>query len=484
MVQVDFVNHLRPGVTGKDVIVTLCSLFNQDQVLNCAVEFTGSISKLGIDHRLTIANMTTEWGALAGLFPVDQVTVDWLELQAKKLSALYPKGHPRLNRQAIDQLKKNIIIADADAAYAKKITLDLATVGPYCSGPNSVKIAQPVAKLAAEKIAIQKAYLVSCTNSRASDLAEAANTIKGRKIAPGVEFYVAAASLQVQRESETAGHWQTLIDAGAKVLPAGCGPCIGLGVGLLKEGEVGISATNRNYKGRMGHKDAKAYLASPAVVAESAVTGYISNPSGLGAAPVGTFTVSRDGASDSTDAAQTSENAEKDSVDSIVGNAGDVINGNILFCDMDNLNTDIIYPGKYTYQDLNPSEMARVAMENYNKEFSSFAQKGDILVSGFNFGTGSSREQAATCLLYLGVKVVIVGSCSQTFKRNAINNGLLVLEQPQLVSMLRAEAKGKSMQRMGEIKIDLERSKVAYRGRVFGIASIGDLKSRLAIHSV
>lgn len=130
-------------------------------------------------------------------------------------------------------------------------------------------------------IKINKAYLVSCTNSRASDIASAAAVLKGKKVADGVEFYIAAASRRVQEDAEAAGDWQTLIDAGAKTLPAGCGPCIGLGIGLLEKGEVGSSATNRNYKGRMVHPEAIAYLASPAVVAASAAKGVICGPDSL-----------------------------------------------------------------------------------------------------------------------------------------------------------------------------------------------------------
>ena len=115
-------------------------------------------------------------------------------------------------------------------------------------------------------------------NSRLEDLAAAAKVLKGKKVAAGVKFYLSAASKWVQEEAEKRGIWQTLMDAGAQPLPPGCGPCIGLGVGLLEAGEVGISATNRNFKGRMGSRDAKCYLASPEVVAASAVAGYIRGP--------------------------------------------------------------------------------------------------------------------------------------------------------------------------------------------------------------
>jgi homoaconitate hydratase len=368
--KVEFINDPAPGVTGKDIIITLCGLFNQDQVLNCAVEFTGSISKLSIDDRLTIANMTTEWGALAGVFPVDNVTLEWMYGRLARFSRIYPRGgHPRINAETMDKLESSILKPDANATYAKHITLDLSTVSPYASGPNSVKKATALHVLEKESIKIDKAYLVSCTNSRASDLMEAASVMEGRKVAPGVEFYVAAASSEVQSDVEASGHWQTLLDAGAKPLPAGCGPCIGLGVGLLKDGEVGISATNRNYKGRMGSPNALAYLASPAVVAASAVKGFITSPSSLANAftgePVGTYKV--------CDQPEVTE--EVSSAEPVPGFPAS-LQGEIVFCDMNNLNTDGIYPGKYTYQDdMSPERMASVVMENYDPAFSSSLKK-------------------------------------------------------------------------------------------------------------
>jgi homoaconitate hydratase len=366
VVNVELLNSLPPGVTGKDVIITLCGMFNKDQVLNCAVEFTGSgIESLSIDYRLTIANMTTEWGALAGVFPVDEVTIDWLKKRRSRLALEIPGEHPRINLKAIQDLERNPLNADQGAFYQKHLTLDLSTVSPFVSGPNSVKVAVPLAELEAKRIKIQKAYLVSCTNSRHSDIVEAADTLKGRKIAPGVEFYIAAASSSVQKDAEKSGHWGSLLDAGAKPLPAGCGPCIGLGAGLLEDGEVGISATNRNYKGRMGSPKALAYLASPAVVAESAARGYIAGPPASSIAPSITYnSFSKPLADDII------------TYDDPVDGFAPVLEGEILFCDCDNLNTDGIYPGKYTYQDdMTPEMMSKVAMENYDPEFYNIRRK-------------------------------------------------------------------------------------------------------------
>jgi homoaconitate hydratase len=285
--KVTFTGILPKGVTGKDVIVALCGLFNNDEVLNHAIEFTGSeqtMKTLPVDDRLAIANMTTEWGALTGLFPIDGMLQAWLRAKATT-SALFDGKDTRFTHARIDHLIQNQLVADKGALYSKSLYLNLSTLSPYVSGPNSVKIATPLRDLEAKNIRLNKAYLVSCTNSRASDLAAAAKVFKEASqsgkpatIAPGVEFYIAAASIPEQEAAEEAGDWETLLNAGAKPLPAGCGPCIGLGTGLLEPGEVGISASNRNFKGRMGSPDAKAYLASPEVVAASALSGKISGP--------------------------------------------------------------------------------------------------------------------------------------------------------------------------------------------------------------
>ena len=192
---------LPPGVTGKDVIVALCGAFNNDEVLNHAVEFVGSgVESLSIDERLTIANMTTEWGALTGLFPVDQKLLEWYE---ERLKVVGP-NHPRINRARLDELAQNIKQADPKAVYAKDLTLDLNTLSPCVSGPNSVKVAKSLAVLSRENLKINKAYLVSCTNSRLSDIKAAADVVKGRKVADGVQFYIAAVSSEVQKDAEAA----------------------------------------------------------------------------------------------------------------------------------------------------------------------------------------------------------------------------------------------------------------------------------------
>ncbi|KAL9542795.1 hypothetical protein MBANPS3_008432 [Mucor bainieri] len=447
VVKVELQGKLPAGVTGKDVIITLCGLFNKDQVLNTAIEFHGeeALKGLSVEDRLAIANMTTEWGALAGVFPVDQATIDFLRKRQRRIDLTHFENknlpelkqgedfvHPRINDKTIQSLIDNPVKPSPSATYAKTLTLDLSTLSPHVSGPNSVKVATALADLEAQDIKINKAYLVSCVNSRASDLKQAADVLRGKKIKEGVEFYVAAASSEVQKEAEEAGDWQALVDAGAKVLPAGCGPCVGLGTGLLKDGEIGISATNRNFKGRMGSPSALAYLASPAIVAASALSGRISGPASFSASQTPSFSIKTDAPSASSD--------EEAAAAEVLPNFPSVIKGEILFCPADNLNTDGIYPGKYTYNDdMTTDDMKKVVMENYDPNFVNVVQSGDVLVGGFNFGTGSSREQAATAIKSRDIQIMVAGSYSDIFKRNSVNNALLLIESPELVNDLKAE---------------------------------------------
>jgi homoaconitate hydratase len=480
---VELTGKLRNGATGKDVIITLCGFFNKDEVLNHAIEFAGDgLASLSLNDRLAIANMTTEWGALAGVFPCDEVTFNWIEKRRlfveKRGLAGVPSDvdghdlHPRLNIDRLAKLKSDRVIADDDAVYAKYLTLDLSTVSPHVSGPDTVKKMTPVSEIQKQRIKIHKAYLVSCVNSRVEDIAAAANVIKGKKVAADVKFYIAAASSEVQAESERRGDWQALIEAGAIGLTAGCGPCIGLGTGLLEDGEVGISATNRNFKGRMGSPKAQAYLASPEVVAASAIAGYIAMPD------AGETTVLKASIREGTAGAVSGAGVR------IIQGFPSVLQSELIFCHQDNMNTDGIYPGKYTYNDdMTPEQQAAVVMENYDPEFGKIVKEGDLLVGGFNFGTGSSREQAATALKYRGIRLVLAGSFNETYKRNALNNGFLAIEAPELVNDLKTMfGVGEPTVRTGVFaKIDFVKSTLTAAGKTYMIGSVGIAAQELIV---
>jgi homoaconitate hydratase len=472
-IEVVLQGRLPEGATGKDVIISLCGLYNHDEVLNAAIEFSGpGVASLSMDARLSISNMTTEWGPLVGWFPVDEVTIKYLKNVHQRLKAT---GVERFSEKDIESWTKNPPRPDAGAVYAARIVLDLGQVTPHVSGPDTVQTMASLAEMEKHKVTIQKAYLLSCVNSRLEDLDAAAKVLKGKKVAQGVQFYLGAASRWVQEEAERRGIWQILLDAGANPLPAGCGPCIGLGVGLLEPGEVGISATNRNFKGRMGSRDAKCYLASPEVVAASAIAGYIRGPHEIsGGEPSRSYT-------------EFSTSAATEKIDILPGFPARV-RGRLVFLPQDNVNTDAIYGKDYTYRDDVTKElMAKVVMENYDPQFASRTRAGDVVVSGFNFGTGSSREQAVTCLKAKGIPLVIAASFSQTYLRNAYNNGFLCVEVPELVKRLREQlakevsAKEKTVIPGEEIDIDFTSSVIHWRGEKFAFPALGSVPQSLVI---
>jgi homoaconitate hydratase len=472
-IRVTLAGRLRPGATGKDVIITLCGLYGHDEVLNAAVEFAGpGVATLSMAERLAIANMSTEWGTLVGFFPFDAVTAAFLRTRVARLRELGIEG--RLTEAMIGGWEHNPPGPDPDAGYAAEITLDLGAVSPHVAGPDTVFVTKPVQAIARERVRVNKAYLLSCTNGRLDDLAEAAAVLRGKKVADGVELWMAAASADVQAEAEARGIWGDLVAAGARPLPPGCGACIGLGVGLLEKGEVGISATNRNFKGRMGSRDAKAYLGSPAVVAASAVAGYITGPA--------------EGGEDAPPYAyrELAPAAEARAVDVLPGFPAS-FHGRALLQPVDNLNTDGIYGKDVTYRDdLTPEQMATYAMANYDPEFQGKAAAGDIIVAGRNFGTGSSREQAATSLKYRGIAMVIAASFSQTYLRNAFNNAFICLESPALYAAVRAAAAarmaaGERTIVAGDLTVDVRRSVAGFGGAEYAIGPLGPAAQELIL---
>jgi len=463
---------LQPGVVGKDVIIALCGVFNEDEVLNMAVEFVGEgIASLSMDHRLSIANMTTEWGALAGIFPFDETLRDYL-LSRADIFAERGDDPPAYGRDDIEAMYASHPVADDDASYAIELELDLSTVVPHVSGPDHVKVMHALPEIEKEKVKVDKAYLLSCVNARLEDIDEAARIVAGKTIAEHVKFYVAAASSEVMECAKANGSWQRLIDCGATILPPGCGTCIGLGEGTLEDGEIGISATNRNFKGRMGSRNAKAYLASPAVVAASALAGYICAPTKYESKePEYSFTIN--------------EEAECPSVETeIIDGFPEIVEGRALLLPVDNLNTDGIYAGKMTYRDdVSPEAMAEAAMANYDPQFQKIAKTNDVIVSGRNFGTGSSREQAATCLALRGIQCVIAESFSETYRRNAFNNGFIVIECEALARYLRREYEGETTATIpGPVmKINYRTSTIQCDGGSFSFAPLSPTAQQLIV---
>jgi homoaconitate hydratase len=426
-----------------------------------------------MDARMSISNMTTEWGALTGWFPVDEVALDYVR---HRMEVLSKAGLRPVSPANLEAWELSPPAPDPDAAYAARIVLDLSSVSPCVAGPHTVQAMTPLGEMERREIRIHKAYLVSCVNSRLGDLAAAARVLQGRKVADGVEFYVAAASREVQENAEREGYWSRLLEAGAIPLSPGCGPCIGLGTGLLEPGEVGISATNRNFKGRMGSPDSECYLASPEVVAASAAAGVIRGPEPGEGLELKTSIEILDAP------APAGEKVE------ILDGFPERVTGRLIFLPQDNLNTDGIYGKEYTYrEDVTKELMAKVVMENYDPEFSSITREGDVVVGGMNFGTGSSREQAVTALQAKGIAMVIGGSFSQTYLRNAFNNGFTCVECPELCKRLNElfaksiEAGSRTILPGDDIEIDFASGTISYRESNYHFPPLGPVPQALVV---
>lgn len=250
-----------PEISAKDVMLFLLGQLGCDGAIGRVLEFCGgAIARMPMDERMTLANMAVECGALCGLIAPDAVTWDYLgEHLGHRDSTLAPGA----------------IASDADAAYERTYTFDLSNLEPQIACPPKPDQVVGISQLG--QIPITKAFIGSCTGGKLYDLAEAAAVLKGRRVAPQVSLFVVPASQEVLQQAQALGYVEILEAAGATILKSGCGACINAGKGVLDAGENGIYATNRNFKGRSGDPTGNNYLASPRIVAISAVKGEISS---------------------------------------------------------------------------------------------------------------------------------------------------------------------------------------------------------------
>lgn len=255
-IQIELTGSLSKGSYPKDVALELTRMFGPSGADYRCLEFTGdSIKTMSMSSRMVLTNMAMEAGAKAGMIEPDRATADWY------------RGH---------ESSIEVVISDRDASYERRMKLDVSQIPPMVSGPHRVEDARSVGEVEGTKI--DQAFIGTCTNGRLEDLLEAAKVVKGRTVHPGCRLIVAPASRRVLIEAVGKGAAQTIIAAGGTILPPGCGPCLGSHEGVLGEGEVCISSSNRNFRGRMGSDDAEIYLASPATVAASAIEGMITDP--------------------------------------------------------------------------------------------------------------------------------------------------------------------------------------------------------------
>ena len=246
-----------PCISGKDVVLHLIGEIGVDGALYKSLEFTGDgIKELSMDDRLCISNMAIECGAKNGIFPVDDITLEYVKGRSERPYEVYE--------------------ADEDAEYDSVVTIDLSTLAPTVACPHLPENTKTVDELSDVKI--DQVVIGSCTNGRIEDMRAAASIIKGKKIADGVRCIVIPATQNVYLQCIKEGIAEAFVEAGAIVSTPTCGPCLGGHMGILAAGEVAVSTSNRNFVGRMGHVDSKIYLTSPAVAAASAIKGYIADP--------------------------------------------------------------------------------------------------------------------------------------------------------------------------------------------------------------
>ncbi|MCP4548191.1 MAG: homoaconitate hydratase family protein [bacterium] len=391
-----------PGemASAKDIVLKILGELGAAGLLSHAAEFHGEyVDTLGVDERVTIASMATEMGAIIALFPPNDKVLEYCRTNGGvDFEPVYP---------------------DADATYAKTVEINLDELAPMVALPGNPDNAATIAGLSERKI--DSAFIGSCTNGRITDLRAAARVLTGRKVAPGVVLKIVPSTDAVWQQALDEGLIEIYKGAGALIGNAGCAGCAAGQIGMNGPGEVTISSGNRNFTGKQGKGEV--YLASPATVAASAVSGFVCSEDAIPAEPkrfeMGTAP---------TPAAKRGE---------VSGGSGKptTIKGRVWVIRQDNIDTDMIFHNRYlTITDI--AEMGQYAMDNLEgwEDFSTRVEPGDILVTGGNFGAGSSRQQAVDCFTSLGMPMIVAKSYGAIYERNAVNAGLPILSADLLAT--------------------------------------------------
>lgn len=276
---------LPPGVTAKDLALRIIGDLGADGGLYASVEFSGSgIEAMSLESRMVLPNMMAEFGVKTAYIAPDEKVFDYLARRLVRRQTADGRPQTDDGRQTTDevairnsQLAANALFPDADAGYISEHIYSAAELEPYVACPHSVDNLATLSDVAGTRV--QQAFIGTCTNGRLEDIAAAVEVIRGKRVAAGTRLLVIPASREVLQESLRLGYIEALVEAGAHIGTPGCGPCMGNHMGVPAPGEVTISSANRNFQGRMGTRDAEVYLASPAVVAASAVRGMICGPS-------------------------------------------------------------------------------------------------------------------------------------------------------------------------------------------------------------
>jgi 3-isopropylmalate/(R)-2-methylmalate dehydratase large subunit len=392
--RINLTGSIPDDVSPKDIILNLLNIFGANSLLGYSIEIYGTpADSLKLDDRITISSMATELGAVIILFSPSQEIIDYCTMRS------HTKFEP--------------LHADKDAHYEKTFDIDVTQFRPMVSRPGAPHDTVNVTEV--NGIKIDSAFIGSCTNGRMTDMRKVAGILENRKVAPGVILKIVPATDEIWKQCLNEGLINIFKEAGALVSNAGCAGCAAGQVGQNGLGEITISTGNRNFPGKQGKGNV--YLASPEVVAASSIAGFITTPDNIPEIPA-LFLKSF----------QQAGKQKKDQRQLITGNKSTVIEGRIWLVKRDNIDTDMIFHNRYlSITDVR--EMGQFTFDNLEgfENFAKEAKHGDIIISGKNFGCGSSRQQAVDCFSSLGIQAIVAESFGVIYERNAINAAFPVI---------------------------------------------------------
>jgi len=418
------------GISAKDIALNLLAQFGANSMLGYSIEIYGdAVDSLGLDDRITISSMATEMGAIIILFPPNRIVQVYCEARAGR--------------------KIPPVFADDDAIYSKSIEIDAASFRRMIARPGKPHDAVDVDHV--RKIKIDSAFIGSCTNGRIEDMRATAEVLKGRKVAPGVVLKIVPSTDLVWRRCLDEGLLDIFKDAGALVSNAGCAGCAAGQVGQNGQGEITVSTGNRNFAGKQGKGEV--YLASPVIAAASAVAGYITTPDQIPDQPA----IFERTDADSISVASSKSGKSRE-------NKPEVVAGRAWNINIDNIDTDMIFHNRYLTI-TKPEEMAQYTFDNLPgyEDFAKKAKQGDIIVTGKNFGSGSSRQQAVECFAALGIQCLVAESFGAIYERNAINAAFPIVVCDKIKDL--------KMDSGDEIEVDFLNGKIANTTKKLSVKS-------------
>ncbi len=409
-----------PLARAKDIVLAMARQLGAGGLLGSAAEIYGDIvDDLSVADRITIASMCTEMGGIVALFTPNDAVMEFCNANGGNYEP---------------------IAADADAEYKDTIEIDIDGLEPMAARPGHPEDVVPVSEVAGRRV--DSVFIGSCTNGRIEDLRMAADILRGKKVADNVILKIVPSTRAVWEKALAEGVVKDLMDSGALIGNAGCAGCAAGQIGQNGPGEVTVSTGNRNFAGKQGKGEV--YLASPATAAATALSGIIAREDNI-TAPVAIEPEKVEVGSSAT--AETKNSAATKPT---------VLKGRVWLVNEPNIDTDMIFHNRHLAV-TDPAEMGQYAFGNLPgwEDFPSKVQQGDLVITGPNFGCGSSRQQAVDCFSTLGVSALIAPSYGAIYERNAINAGLPVVIADLLDS---------GLENGTEIELDLESGKITWNG--------------------